>query len=281
MSLLDRIAECNNADLSAYRPFYAAGQRVGWIGAAMAERLAPFADVFRMTADGIWLPDDLDTPQRRTEAVDRVLRVLAGEGAIPCWRDEAYPVTTGWGREPLFVIDRGAAPLLGVTAYGLHVNGYVRRAGVPWLWIGRRADDRPVYPGLLDNMVAGGQPAGLSLAENLVKEAAEEAGIGAALAQHATPVGALTYTAETHEGLRPDVLFCYDLELPDDFTPRNEDGEIAEFYLWPAEKALRIVAETNDFKFNCNLVVIDFAVRHGLLDPDRSDYLDIVMGLRG
>jgi hypothetical protein len=43
----------------------------------------------------------------------------------------------------------------------------------------------------------------------------------------------------------------------------------------------QIVAETNDFKYNCNLVLIDFFVRHGLVDPADPDYLAIVKGLRG
>jgi hypothetical protein len=41
-----------------------------------------------------------------------------------------------------------------------------------------------------------------------------------------------------------------------------------------------VVSETREFKFNCNLVLIDFFVRHGLVDPGRGDYLDIVAGLR-
>ena len=46
---------------------------------------------------------------------------------------------------------------------------------------------RHSYPGMLDNMVAGGQPAGLSLMENVVKEAGEEAGIPCAVAGTARP----------------------------------------------------------------------------------------------
>ena len=33
------------------------------------------------------------------------------------------------------------------------------------------------------------------------------------------PVGAVSYEAVTEEGLKRDVLFCYDLELPADFQP--------------------------------------------------------------
>ena len=74
--------------------------------------------------------------------------------------------------------------------------------------------------------------------------------------------------------------FCYDLELPADFVPRNTDGEIERFELWPIEQVMETVAETTKFKFNCNLVIIDFLVRHGLIPPDDPDYLEIVRGLR-
>ena len=43
--------------------------------------------------------------------------------------------------------------------------------------VARRADDRPVCPGQFDNMIAGGQPVTLSLKENVIKEAGEEAGV--------------------------------------------------------------------------------------------------------
>ena len=82
------------------------------------------------------------------------------------------------------------------------------------------------------------------------------------------------------DGLKPDVQFCYDLELPDGFTPVNQDGEIAEFFLWPIAKVAEVVSETREFKFNCNLVIIDFLLRHGLIDPHHPDYLDIAKGLR-
>jgi len=82
-----------------------------------------------------------------------------------------------------------------------------------------------------------------------------------ALARQVVAVGAISYCVEAPDGLKPDVQFCFDLELPADFTPRNTDGEIDEFYLWPIAKVAEIVAETGEFKFNCNLVVIDFLLR--------------------
>jgi len=40
------------------------------------------------------------------------------------------------------------------------------------------------------------------------------------------------------------------------------------------------VRRTDDFKFNVNLVIIDFALRHGLVTPEDPEYLDLVTGLR-
>jgi len=100
------------------------------------------------------------------------------------------------------------------------------------------------------------------------------------LIRHAVPAGALSYRMETEQGVRDDVLFLYDLEVPADFKPRNTDGEIVEFALMAAREVVERVRKTDDFKFNVNLVVIDFALRHGLIMPDDPEYLDLVVGLR-
>ena len=50
--------------------------------------------------------------------------------------------------------------------------------------------------------------------------------------------------------------------------------------LWPIARVAEIVRDTREFKFNCNLVIIDFLVRHGLIAPEYPEYLEIVKGLR-
>ena len=55
-----------------------------------------------------------------------------------------------------------------------------------------------------------------------MKECKEEASIPRELAQRAQPVGAVSYSSEQAEGLKRDVLFCYDLELPDSFEPKPQ-----------------------------------------------------------
>jgi len=279
MSFLDRIRECNDHDLTGFLPFTAAGRRVGWVRRGFVDLLRPFDNVFAVDDNAITLSAALGDYRERTRAVDAVLRRLAADGHIPGWRDEPYPVGTEFTAPPLFEMERAAVPHFGVRAYGVHVNGYVRDGDGLHLWIARRADDKPTYPGMLDNAIAGGQPVGLGLLENVIKEAGEEAGVPEDIARTARPVGAISYVHEAEDGLKPDVMFVFDLELPADFAPVNKDGEIAEFRRLPVAEVMEITAATRDFKFNCALVNIDFFVRHGCLAPDHPDYVEILRGL--
>ncbi|MFC7333013.1 DUF4743 domain-containing protein [Rhodocista pekingensis] len=280
MGFLRHLTACNTHDLSRYRPFLVAGQHVGHVREDFFRRLLALGDPFEPTGDGIALAERSGTAAGRTAAMAAALDVLVADGTLPGLRRETYPVLTRWGAEPLLGIDRAAVPFFGLRSFGLHVNGYVRRPDGLHLWVGHRARDRGVAPGKLDNLVAGGQPMGLTLAENLRKEAHEEAGLPAAVADRARPVGVISYLLENGSGLKPDTLFCYDLELPDGLVPRNTDGEVERFELWPLHRVAESVAGSDDWKFNVNLVVIDFLIRHGWLTPDHPDYIALCSGLR-
>jgi len=279
MTFLDRIAECNSHDLTRFVPFSVAGVRVGWVRRASLGLLREFAGVFVVDAHALTLHPDLRDAKERTAALAPVLRTLEARGVIEGWRNEHYPVSVSFRAAPLLLIERAAVPFFGVRAYGVHMNGFVRRSDGLHLWVARRSATKPTYPGQLDNTVAGGQPVGIGLLENLVKECGEEAAIPEALACRAQPVGVITYCMEAQEGLLPDAQFCFDLELPDGFTPTNTDGEVDEFFLWPIEKVFEVVRDSAQFKFNCNLVLIDFFIRHGILKPDEPDYIEIARGL--
>jgi len=280
MSYLERIATCRRWNPDDYRPLMIEDISVGRVGHDFARRLADFPHVFQVSDRAITLSDDLGDPEARTTAVREVLLDLRAQGEVPNWRDEDYPVVRRWGDEPFMTVERAAVPLFGMRGFGVHLNGYVETGDGLRLWVARRAKDKATAPGKLDHLVAGGQPHGLSVAANLVKECAEEAGMNAALARRAVPVGAVSYICERDEGLRDDVLFDFDLAVPADFTPRNTDGEVESSELWPMAKVLETIRETEDFKFNVNLVILDFAIRHGLLRPDDPDYQAIWEGLR-
>ncbi len=280
MGYLRHIEACNRHDLSGYQPFFVGGERVGRVRHALADWLAGQSDLFAPAGDGIALLARFDTYDSRTRAMAAAVDRLLTDDLLGGRREEPYAVKTEWDAPAWLEIDRAAIAVFGLAAYGLHVNGYVRRDdGDMHMWVGVRAPDRLVAPGKLDNLVGGGQPAGFTLQDNLIKEAEEEAGLPSTLAMQACPTGAITYLLETESGLRPDTLFVYDLAMPADFEPRNHDGEVERFELWPLEQVAETVRETDRYKFNCNLVVIDFLIRHGYLTPDTPDYVAIVRGL--
>lgn len=285
MTFLDHIRVCNDHDPARYLPFTVAGSRVGWVARDFSARLEAFADIFAIDDAAIALRDDLADFDARTAAMKRVTDALRADGTVTAWRDEFYAVAPRFGAAPLFKVERAAAPKFGVTSLGVHLNGIVRTKDANGgkrlsMWVSRRSPVKATYPNELDNLCAGGISYGHGVRDTLIKEAHEEASMPAHLAERAAPASAITYCCERDGGLRPDILFVYDVELPADFTPRPNDGESAGFELWPIERVMATVRGSYDFKFNCNLVIIDFLIREGLIGPDEPDYLALVTGLR-
>ncbi|SDD77097.1 DUF4743 domain-containing protein [Rhodospira trueperi] len=281
MSFHQHIVNLNRHDLGRFRPFFVAERKVGWVRHRIAERLADFGSVFDVGSFGVALRPTLATPAQRTDAVAETLSVLRDEGLVPPPRHERYAVSATLSEAPLFELDRAHVPVFGVLSTGVHLNGYVQGPDGPRLWVARRADDRAVAPGKLDNLVAGGRSAGLSPRETLMKECDEEAGIDPGMAARARPAGLVSYCLEADLGLKRDTLFVYDLEVPESFAPVNRDGEIAAFMLWSVHAVLETLRDGDAFKFNVPLVILDFAVRQGILTPDSEpDYASLVHGLR-
>jgi 8-oxo-dGTP pyrophosphatase MutT (NUDIX family) len=279
MPFADHIRACNNADPARLVPLLAGdGRRIGRLPPDNAAALARFPRIFAVEPGCVRLvaTGNVDAV---SAAVDEVVEALVVERQVPKWRNETFDVMARWGERPLFRLDRGAVPFFGVRAYGVHLNGYRLIDGAPHLWIGRRAPDKRVAPNKLDNIVAGGIGNGYGVAATLYKEAEEEGGIPASLVARARPAGAVSYLMQTDDGIRDDVLFVYDLELPADFTPINTDGEIVRFELLPAISVIDQVRNSDNFKFNVNLIILDFGLRHGLITVDDPEYLDVATGL--
>ena len=283
MSLLRHILTCNAYDPSDYLPFFVDTAVIGFVGTNLARRLQDFAATIETTETGLRLAGSLDSVEARSAAIQDLSQRLAESGDVRPLDGEVYAAVTAWGRTPAFTVDRAMVPALGLKAFGLHVNGFVANGLDPaatLMWIGRRADDRRVAPGKLDNLIAGGQPHGLSLTENLIKEGAEEAGFDPQTLSRARPAGAITYTMAQPEGLRRDTLFVFDLALDAETRPHNQDGEMSGFACLPVPEVAELVRETDRFKFNVPLVILDFLIRHGHITADEPDYLALVAGLR-
>ena len=255
---------CNNAVLPGQRkPFLLNDLTVGWVAPDLIAALL-HTPAITVTADATILTDPAALPDLAHE--------LARAGLFR-WRGESFDVRASADGAALAQIDRGAIPAFGIQAAGVHVNGLVHRADGLYLWVARRARNKLLDPGKLDHIVAGGVPAGLGPVETLIKEAAEEAGIPAELARAAIPVGSIEYTMDRHEGLRRDCVYCFDLTLPEGFLPHAADGEVEDFELWPVAKVMETVRQTDNFKFNVNLVLIDLFIRQQLLPAREAESL--------
>jgi len=237
----------------------------------LARRLARWPDLFESGIGGVHLARRLSTSQSRSEALARVVRELADEGLVRGWRDESYAIVTAPAGPTLFFIERAAVRPFGLPSLAVHVNGIIA-GDQKNFWIARRSRAKPTDPGMLDNLVGGGVGAGLQAQDILVKEAWEEAGIEAALAHHATRGGTIRILREVAEGVQSETILAHDLALPPDFRPRNQDGEVAEFRLAPAEEVLALVRDTEQFTLDAALVTLDHFLRSGAISPNDPQY---------
>ena len=247
-------------DEAAHVPFLCLGARIGWLRKTHAQRLMAWPEIFRRDAAGVNITESLGSPAVRSAAIDGVVETLHKEGAITGWRNERYAVVTAFDAPPLFDIERAAARFFGTTTYAAHANGYCGRGAACEMWLARRAATKPIDAGMLDNLVGGGMSAGVPPLQTIVREAREEAGIPEALARNAFAAGSISLLREVPEGVQSEVIFVFDLELPRDFEPYNEDGEVAEFSRIPVAE-LNAILGGGEMTLDASLVMLSFLER--------------------
>lgn len=274
MSFLARINEANNADLDEYLPLFVGGEAVGLIWQALWDEVRADLDIRREGNRCVW--HNSGDFARDSATLAACAQQWLAKGIIDGWRDECYALSAGFYHKPHALLERAAMPVLGACGYGVHVNGLTIREGQVHMWLGRRAAGKSTDPGKLDQIAAGGIAHGIGIFANMQKECAEEASLPPELTAGAQAVGMSSYLRQTASGIRADVLFNYDLWLPQDFVPHNHDGEVAEFLCLPIRDVIQLVESTDEVKFNSALVIIDFLVRYGHLTPERHDYQAIV-----
>jgi 8-oxo-dGTP pyrophosphatase MutT (NUDIX family) len=253
-------------DAPRHLPFTIDAVQVGWIRRRDVALLASWPDVFECDAAQVRLAPHFDTLELRSAALASVIGALAAQGHIVGWRDETYAIRNSFDAPPLALIERAAARFFGTTTYAAHVNGLVVRADQPPLvWIARRSLDKPTDPGMLDNLVGGGIGWGYTVREALLKECWEESGIPPEVAQGARAGGTLHVLQELPEGTQAEQLFVFDLELGEDFTPRNQDGEVSEHRLARVDE-VRTWLASGQMTVDASLAMLDALLRAGLAD---------------
>ena len=216
----------------------------------------------------------------RSTALGEVHAALHAQGLIRAWRDETFPLFDPHTFKVLATMERAAARFWGSLTLGAHANGYVAdkadAASRPThLWIAQRAADKATDPGLFDNLIGGGVPAGQTPLEALQREGWEEAGLSPALMSTAVPARLSAHSParplrlhrDVAEGRQLEDLHAFDLALPQGVLPQNQDGEVAGFQLLPLAEAMALAA-SGRMTVDAALVTLDFGHRHGLLTAE-------------
>ncbi|KAF9213908.1 hypothetical protein BGZ59_004635 [Podila verticillata] len=311
LSLLDVVNQCDNYPLSdskdpanqarlaplTFHDFMVDGIPVGRIHCTIVPHMAAYnesaAPTFHITDTAVAFMPWMNDYNSRSDAIAQMLEQWRKDEAtfpvLKGWRNELYgiythitdPTTTKQGAA--LAIERAAWGLFGFQAYAIYINGYVYsgQGSSPredlQLWISRRSLTKPIYPGLLDNMVAGGIEFGHSPWHTVIKESMEEASLPKEVAQRAKSVGTISYTTLFKNGkeTQTETQLMYDLELPLGLTPMPCDSEVEDFRLWTIDKVLTAI-RAGEFKPNCACACLHFMIRHGVLTPENEpDYFEI------
>jgi isopentenyldiphosphate isomerase len=275
---LRHLKKCNNFTTENKIAFVIDDKHVGWI----RKEFIPYileSEFFVKKGNSLSFENSFMTFESRNRAMEQFGKKAYEDKISNNFMNESFTIRETPTSSPLCLVDRSVASIFGAIGFGQHLNGYVETETGLKMWIARRSYTKGFYAGKLDHIVAGGLPYGISLEENLYKECFEEANIKKELAQNAKSVGVVRYKHDYRLGGSEDILYCYDLSLPKDFVPRCNDNEVEEFYLMDVEEVAEIVKTSDAFKCNCNLVIIDFLVRHGYIKPEDKNYLEIVSRL--
>lgn len=230
---------------------------LGWLkpdhDAALAHELT---DTVLSDGQRIWQAAQWTVAQR-SQALQAAAQRLHAQGLIRGWRDELYCYWGDTGGQPHpglpehFRLERAAFRFLGLRSHAVHINGFTPDGR---MWCGRRALSKATDPGRLDNLAAGGLPAGETVLDCALRELYEEAGLPESLARQVQPAGHITTARMEAEGWHEETLLVFNLQIPPDVQPHNTDGEVSGFEcLSPDEVMQRIVAR--DFSEDAACVV--------------------------
>jgi len=188
-----------------------------------------------------WDAAHLPTAERST-LLQHALQSWHQHGEVHGWRGEPFAF---WAHNtdlpstdtpPLLQIERAGFRFLGMPSHAVHINGFTPQG---LLWCGRRALSKATDPGMLDNVTAGGLPAGESPRDCALRELHEEAGATNHHVAQLTSAGTIRTARQDTGGWHEETLLVYNWTCPEGWTPANQDGEVAEFICLSAHDAVK------------------------------------------
>jgi 8-oxo-dGTP pyrophosphatase MutT (NUDIX family) len=224
------------------------GVEVGCLTEAWLERVLEPPGPFARAADGsVGLSPSLATFDARTAALAAWGETARSRWNLPGWRDERMVVRDERDGRPLAAVERALLRPLGLLLRSVQACAYAITPAGPLIWVARRAAHKPVDPGRLDALVAGGIAGFESPRKTLIRECAEEAGIPPALAAQAREAGVLELCVPAFDDgvavVHRERVALHELALPPGFVPVAADGEHAQIVpMSPAEALASISA---------------------------------------
>lgn len=178
----------------------------------------------------------------RSAQLQGALAQAHAQGLVHGWRNEAFAfwhhdclTPPSDGREPVLEVERAGFRFLGMRSHAVHINGFTPYGQ---LWCGRRSLTKATDPGRLDNVTAGGLPAGETPETCAVRELYEEAGAVLADTSSLHARGLVRTTRLDAGGWHDETLLVYNWACPEGWTPHNQDGEVSEFLCLSAAQAM-------------------------------------------
>lgn len=221
-----------------------------WQGHVRTEGLQTFLNT------GSWLA--------MADALEHIAYQWHKTGLFNGWRNEKFDVFDKTGNA-LCALERSVFRPLGLQSAAVHINGLVKHNGQWCFWIGKRSPYKAVDPNKLDNLVGGGISSGENVKDAMQREGAEEAGLPADFLKPLECQSKRLSLRPVSRGLHREVLYIFDIVLPKDFQPENQDGEVAEFSIFSITELTRAMYEGRLMN-DALLSTLDAYHRYGLID---------------
>ena len=171
-----------------------------------------------------------------------------------------FTLNETFGLNKLFDIERSFLAPFGFPQYGIHANGWHKEKSEYFFHLALRSKKIKHFPGLYDNVFAGGQPSGISIQKNLEKEAFEEAGIKIQK-KKLTTGNTVSYCHNHKNQIHSGTIFIYDYKIDKDTLLKNHDGEVENFEKVSTSELYEIL-EKKLLKPNCIIPIADFFLRN-------------------
>ncbi|KAI1458977.1 putative thiamine pyrophosphokinase [Annulohypoxylon moriforme] len=229
--------------------------------------------------------DSNDIVASSAAAITKLLRAAQDAKSfskLSNWLGEKFPVL---GAPFPFAVDRAIAPYFGIVSTGVQLTIFPRdeSGSISKIWVARRADNKPTYPGKLDTAVGGGVNYDETPFESLMREAKEELGIDAKAALSSGSISWFQIKNSTEENPLPlvecGVQYVYDLEV-DAKTKLDPAEDGIDWLKLLSVDEVKDALRRREFKPSSACVMVDFLVRHGIINAENDrDFAEIVSRL--